>query len=387
MELSDFISFRKKITNYEETSFGLRGNFYIESTQDIDLLKRFENGQIREAVNPDNSNADINQLTIGDNIKLSIELHDFSNYYETFNDFLSTNKYVLPESRYFIFELNYDSEKDTSERIDSYQRIIEIITFLKEISVYQKTSDKGLELVFTQPDKVFALLIDFGVDDIDNLKISDNISQTISEVASVPNKETKIRLFVNELINQIPNESDRFSKILKDWDLIVDYYLKSFRIFTSEFSFEKIKTSSQEYFQDLTDRIYSTIHKFSGYILAIPVAYVLIIRFYDFDGDMLLKDTVLVVIGILYFIVIWWVLLNNLDNAFENIKKDIDRFLYRIQSENSLSEIKQDLEQKKRDVIPKQKNKILIVKTVSIFILLISIATYLYIYWDEIFCK
>lgn len=387
MELSDFISFRKKITNYEETSFGLRGNFYIESTQDIDLLKRFENGQIREAVNPDNSNADINQLTIGDNIKLSIELHDFSNYYETFNDFLSTNKYVLPESRYFIFELNYDSEKDTSERIDSYQRIIEIITFLKEISVYQKTSDKGLELVFTQPDKVFALLIDFGVDDIDNLKISDNISQTISEVASVPNKETKIRLFVNELINQIPNESDRFSKILKDWDLIVDYYLKSFRIFTSEFSFEKIKTSSQEYFQDLTDRIYSTIHKFSGYILAIPVAYVLIIRFYDFDGDMLLKDTVLVVIGILYFIVIWWVLLNNLDNAFENIKKDIDRFLYRIQSENSLSEIKQDLEQKKIDVIPKQKNKILIVKTVSIFILLISIATYLYIYWDEIFCK
>src|SRR5699024_11120973 len=98
-------------------------------------------------------------------------------------------------------------------------------------------------------------LIDYSVDDIDNLKISDNICQTISEVASVPNKETKIRLFINELINQLPTESERFSKILKNWDLIIDYYLKSFRIFTSEFSFEKIKTSSQEYFQDLTDRI------------------------------------------------------------------------------------------------------------------------------------
>src|SRR5699024_3240172 len=121
------------------------------------------------------------------------------------------------------------------------------------------------------------------------------------------------------------------------------------------------------------------------YILAIPVAYVLIIRFYDFDGQTLLKDTILMFIGILYFIVIWWVLLSNLDNAFENIIRDIERFLNRFQSENILSEIRKDLKQKKVKVIPKQKNKIRIVKAVSISILAISIGTYLCIYWNEIF--
>jgi len=385
MELSDFISFREKITDYEKTSFGLRCNFFIEDTLDIELLKKFGNGQIREAVNPDNSEADIDQLKTGDKIKLSIDLHDFSNYYETFEDFLYTNKYTIPESRYFIFDINYDSKKEKPTKVKNYHRVIKIVTFLKVISVYQKTSNSKLELLFSQPDKILTISIDYGIDDIDNLKISDNISQTISEVLSAPNKETKIRLFTNELINQLSDNDEKFSKLLKDWDSIVNYYLKSFKIFTSEFSFEKIKTSSQEYFQDLTDRIYSTIHKFSGYILAIPVAYVLIIRFYDFDGQTLLKDTILMFIGILYFIVIWWVLLSNLDNAFENIIRDIERFLNRIQSENSLSEIRKDLEQKKVKVIPKQKNKIRIVKAVSISILAISIGTYLCIYWNEIF--
>ena len=271
---------------------------------------------------------------------------------------------------------------NVNENVNNFLFLQEIISFLLNLSTYDKTTRGLLELFFHKPDKICSIIIDYNIEDIKNLKINNSILELAGHVFEKSDQETRRKLFSNEMINLLSTDGFSFNNVLKNWDSIDNSYRSSFQIYLSEFSFEKIKTSSQEYFHELTDRIYSTIHKFSAYILAIPVAYILILRFFDFDGKSFVKDSFLLTIGLLYFIIIWSVLLNNLSKAFETIEKDIDKFLNRIKGEENLTEITKSLSDQKKKLIPSQKRKIRIVRAISVLILLMISGAYIYIYYN-----
>lgn len=386
MDIKHFISFRKKLQDFETTSFGFKGLFILKDSTDEELIRKFSDSQIREIYYQENQNtADHKNLLIGEKVVVLIDLSKFDYYYENFNEFLASNKYGLKIEDFYIFDLDYHhSLSEENRKITNFLKIQSIISFLKKLSTYEKETKGLLELFFNKPDKICSIIIDYNENEITNLSLIKSITNLNQHVFETSDRETRIRLFTNEMINLLSSKDYQFKTVLKNWDLISGSYRNSFQIYLSEFSFEKIKTSSQEYFHELTDRIYSTINKFSAYILAIPVAYILIIRFFDFNGENFAKDSFLAVIGLLYFIVIWFVLLNNLSQAFETIENDISKFIKRIRNEQNLTEITESLENQKNKLIPNQKRKIMLVRIVSIIILTMTIGSYLLIYLDKI---
>ncbi|MEP2056804.1 MAG: hypothetical protein ABJJ05_03300 [Maribacter litoralis] len=386
MDIKHFISFRKKLQDFETTSFGFKGLFILKDSTDKELIRKFSDSQIREIYYQENQNtADHKNLIIGEKVIVLIDLSKFDYYYEDFKEFLGSNKYGLKNEDFYIFDLDYHHNlSEENRKITNFLKIQSIISFLKKLSTYEKETKGLLELFFNKPDKICSIIFDYDEKEIINLSLIKSITNLNQHVFETSDKETRIRLFTNEMMNILSSKDFQFKTVLENWDLINSSYRNSFQIYLSEFSFEKIKTSSQEYFHELTDRIYSTINKFSAYILAIPVAYILILRFFDFDGENFAKDSFLAVIGLLYFIVIWFVLLNNLSKAFEAIENDISNFIKRIRNEENLAEITESLENQKTKLIPNQKRKIILVRIVSIIILIMTIGAYLMIYLDKI---
>ena len=386
MTLKELISFRGQIEDFEKTAYGFSCYFNVSTNEDIELLSKFQNSEIREAFHKESQNtADLKNIVIGDNLIIKVDLSKFPNYFESFDDFIAYNRYGLKNQNFYIFDLDYHHTASVNnDNISSFLRLQDLIEFLRELSTYENETNGFLELIFNKPDKICSIKIDYNISDIENFEISSSISELKNHVFEKSDQEARCKLFINEMINLLSIDITSFPNLLKKWDVIVNSYRSSFQIYLSEFSFDKIKTSSQEYFHELTDRIYSTINKFSTYILAIPVAYILILRFFDFEGESFAKDSFLVVVGILYFIVIWFVLLDNLSKAFKAIEKDIAKFLGRIKNEEHLTEITDSLNNQKNKLIPSQKRKIWLVRFISLIILGMTIGAYLFIYHEWI---
>ena len=289
----------------------------------------------------------------------------------------------MPRNDFYIHELEYiHSNEKRNEIIENQKKLVSIIDFLEKATTHSQTSRGVKNLVFQKPDKICTIKVDYTSEFLKNTKLDDQVEDINSHVLSNSDNETRIKLFNEELINILNQTTGGFASIINNWNKITASYKRSFSLYLSEFSFQKVKASSQEYFHDLTDRVYSTIHMFFAYILAIPIAYIFILRFFDFSGESLPKDSFLLAIGILYFLVIWFVLLNNLSKAFQTIEKDINRFLKRIINEDSLMEIIDNLNNQKNSLIPTQKNRILIVRTITIVILILTIFAFIYIHYD-----
>lgn len=389
MKLENFILFRKKIQNFEKTTFGFKGLYIVNNETDSELVKHLNESQVREAFDENNSNVNYKELNIGDRVKFIIDLANFDNYYETFEEFVDSHRYNEIPQEFYIFDLDYHNNvSPVNIKVNKFNELQSLISFLRKLSSFEKEVSGGLELLFHKPDKVCSINIDYNITDIDDINLNEAIWRLENHVFENSDQETRKKLFTNEMINLLSSNGYNFKNVLSNWNKIESSYRRSFQIYLSEFSFEKIKTSSQEYFHKLTDEIYSTINKFSGYILAIPVAYVLIIRLFDFEGKNLVKDTLLLIIGILYFIVIWAVLLNNINRAFKTIEEEIDRFLFRIKGNENLLEISNSLISQKEEIIPIQKNKISLVRVVITVILIMTIGAYVYIYFlDKIIAK
>lgn len=386
MTLKEFISFRNQIDDFVKTAYGFSCTFNVETNQDKDLLGNFESLEIREAFHKEGlKTADLKNIEIGDNLVIKVDLSKFPTYFENFDDFIVYNRYGLKNQDFYIFDLVYHhSSNDENDMISSFLKLQELIAFLRELNTYENEANGVLELIFNKPDKICSIKIEYNVSDIENFETNSSLSELKNHVFEKSDQETRCKLFTNEMINLLSVEVISFSNLLKKWDTIVNSYRSSFQIYLSEFSFNKIKTSSHKYFHELTDRIYSTINKFSTYILAIPAAYIIILRFFDFEGKSFAKDSFLVVVGVLYFIVIWFVLLNNLSRAFKAIEKDISKFLGRIKYEEHLTDITESLNTQKNKLIPSQKRKIWLVRIISLIILGMTVGAYLFIYREWI---
>jgi len=385
MELRDLISFRRLLSDEATESFGFSGILTLDSNS-LELIKKINEHSLKESYyTSDNLSLDTISPRLGEQLKVLIDTSNYPNYYERFEGFIRANKFTFTPAHLFINDIDYYSEDSTeNDNFNTYLRLQKLISFLKDISSYQNQAGGKLKLLFTKPDMIGEINIDYNVNDFANFQLDDSINDLRSQVLDCPDNEVRKRLFSAELLNILKQDSLDLNNVVSNWDKIKSSYNSSFQLYLSEFSFDKIKTSSTEYFHELTDRIHSTINKFSGYILAIPVAYILIIRFLDFEGQSIGKDTLLIVIGVLYFCLIWFVLLRNLTQAFQAIENDVSRFNVKISNETHLSEIHNVLNQKITIVIPSQKRKITLVKYVSLTILAITIGAFLYLYASQI---
>ncbi len=381
-KLKNIVALRKKLQDVEVVSYGFKGKLNKLTRHDCEILLKvwgYTDEQFEEKNNKFINKGDLFNF-IGKNIIIDILTAEL-NYYETFEDFVSGNKNKCKaESKYYIHDIDYlEGESEEPDLIKFYKSNLKLQSLLLTICDYQKSIGGELELFFYKSENALILKLNYrGID----LKLIQEgaIKDLLKQFKEKPDSQERKQIFKNELISVLNKEGGTYSDLLNSWDVIVNNYSKSFDLYLSEFSFEKISTSSTKYFQDLNDKIHQTIAKVSGYIYAIPVAYVFLIKYFDFEGESFLPDFLILILGILFFLLIWNVAFKNISESFGAITDDIDRFKTKIESNEALADILYELNNLKGTKLKKQKNKLLFVKILSIIILLMLVFAFVYNY-------
>ena len=380
----NIINLRKDLSCHEVTSYGFKGKLEAVTNDQINYLVNIDKSYFREIFySESNLDVDLSKVEEGQDISIALNLGELSWYYETFQDLVKSHKLELP-NYYYIHDFPFQSgNKNVPDELNKLKLIHSIIDLLTLVCYFKKSDASGLELLFNDVNDLCSVKIEYDSTVISSIGINTSLETIENHIADTSDKEARKRIFAGEITKILKTTGVSFSNLIAKWDLIHESYFKSYELYLSGFSFEKIKTSSQEYFHELTDRIYSTINKFSTYILAIPFAYIFILRFFDFAGNSFVKDTFLLIAGLFYFVIVWFVLLSNLIKAFKVIENDITQFQERISNESSLNLIRDSLETQKKKIIPNQRNKIRLVQATSIVILILTFSAYIYIHHDK----
>ena len=355
---------------------------YFDSLLDseiIDILSVGEPNEIKSIMKEDIPNF-MNQQ-----VYLDIRTGNINCYFETVNDFLNGNKFKLKSELFYIAENDYYSEESAvvNEIVNNYNKNIELIDFLNSLSHTHHLIGNQLKYYFYRiSNSIVEIDIKYSVQDLDFFSELEGFQELKKEFLDPISHKDKKELFVNELVNFIECNSSDYLTIVKNWKTILNSYNKSYKLYLAGFSFEKIKTSSNEHFQKLLDRIYDSISKVSGYIFGIPIGFILLLNYFDYSGLLIFKNVIILILSILFFVLIWYILLKNIKESIDAIEEDIDEFINLISTVIVLKPIKEKLESLKKVSIKKQRNKLQIVKGITITIFALTVIVFSYIFLD-----
>jgi len=378
--LNTVINIRKKITNVIVNISGFEGTIEELTKEDAELILSIQSLVIEIF---DNKN---NKSFIIDNIQEYISTSIYVNittgqipYYETFDSFLNGNLYEINESIFYIHDIDFlEGKNQENKSYRNYKSNIELIDILRLVSDYEKNEAGELELFFYKSNNGNTLKINYKASDLRSIS-SENIEELKKQFIEKVDSQERKEIFKYELIT-ILNTNNDYSFVLNNCDKLLNNYAKSFELYLTGFSFEKITTASNEYFHNLSDRIQQTIGKVSNYIFAIPIAYIFLLKYFDFEGGNYLGDLLLLIIGFLFLILIWLVPFQNIIDSITNITNDIKDFKIKIKDVKALENVVEKLQNFEFRDLKKQRTKLNIAKSISVIIFLIVLGAFIYIY-------
>lgn len=380
--LSSSVFIIKKINKKAFEGGVVSGEITLEEV-DIKQIENIKKGVLIELFTVDYSSIDIEDLGdhLNDVLKIEIKVGDILNYYNSIKDFISGNKFECKYSDFYIEDIDYREGIDINKLLDNYKKNLLIIDFLQNIAENKKRNGHQLELFFYKSGKGADLKIEYDFSHMTDLKLSvphDFRTQLLDSFSGNDKKQ----LFINELIVFVEKNGNSFIKLIQNWDNLIANYEKSYSLFIAGFSFEKIKTASNEHFQKLVDRIYDSIGKASNYIFGIPIGYILLINNFDFNGVLRLKNFALMILASIFLVLIWCVLFKNIAETIDAIAEDITDFLKKIKDVKELKEISDRLEKIQNDVLKKQRFKLNLVMVLTSAIYAITFFIYLFVLID-----
>lgn len=362
----------------------LKGNLQMTSAL-IRALEHLKTEKLIEVFNIDNEELDTSQLSQFENIVLKIEINtgEINNFFETFVDFVAGNKYKCTLSDFYIVDIKYRQGTSKNIQIEKYRINLEIIKFLSDFAEHEKKINGIIQLFFYSAGKAAKLELDYSVD-----KLPENFNLTsthklLTDFNEGNLSEDKKQVFLNELMNLLQATANNYLSLLDNWTTLIDNYRKSYALFIEGFSFEKVKTASNEHFQKLVDKISESIGKAASYIFGVPVAYILLLNGLDFTGEQVGKNTILLIVGTIFFTLIWHVLFKNISESIESIESEITDFKSKINTVVSLKEVTLKLNMLETKDVSRQKSKLKTVKALSIATYLLMIAVCTYIFLDK----
>ncbi len=383
--LVNLIKIRAKLKNLEITQYGFNGTIINLSNDTSELLltiwEYVEECYLSE--NNENVNEDSLKDKLGQNIRVNLNIGDLP-FHESFSDFIKVNKFKINQEIFYIDELSYFSRSDDPEPevFDRYKSNLSIIKLLSEVADFKNTSMNELTLFFHKVDAGTSLTINYETTDLKKIPIEE-VNELANDFENQVDKNQRKEIFKNELISFLFNKNT-YPFLLDNWEKLIDNYQKSFNLYLSGFSFTKIITATDDHFHELSDKIQQTIGKVSNYIFAVPIAFIFLLRYFDFNGGNLFGDFLLLLIGLLFLILIWNVPFKNVSESIESILTDVIEFKNKVEGHASLTDVYKKLDEFEKDKIPSQRRKLLIAKLISVIIFIIVITAFLSIHFNTI---
>lgn len=385
MGLDDFIKIRQSLKNGRLEDFHIVGDIINLSKDQITLLQNLEESiyEIKGANGKIYGCEQLDQLESKD-ISVELAVGDFSNYFESFSEVIEKHPYSFNLTEFYIHQGNITKYDDKSTLMTSYRNVLELISFLKKIADNKNETTEGLELYFHKIGESLILPISYNVKDLKKSNIED-VESFVKQFTSELHSEDRKKLFVNDLVDFYSRKRKSFSIVLKEFKQIKDNYFHSLDAYLEGFSFEKIKTSSVVYFQEISDKIHDAIRKVSSYLFAIPISFLFLASRLDFETPSATKNFTLLVLGYLFFILLWKIFFKNIKESLDSIDKEIGRFQEKIENVSELSEIKNELKNDiKEKLLSNQYKKLKLLKIVTVLILLTLTIVVFYIHWSVV---
>lgn len=321
--LNDFVYIRKKINPISIQSNEIVGSIKPSISDLEKLISLSIESCVDNFVLTNGKNTDIEKII--PDTEIEIKLYPLqliaSKYYETFETFLNSNSQEIPELEFYIYDLEFSSQSDTKPlKFQFYEKTVKLISFLKDISDYQK----GNEIVFFQ-SKQLVLKTDYSFSDLSNLT---DIDSVISHIKDSVDKEERRIIFTNELIASLLKVTEvktRFSFLLKHFVDVTSNYHKSYTLYLEKYSYQKFKSEIDKEIIEYSKKIQAVINDAQTKLVAIPAAFLLIIGQFDLTGEKIYFNIALV-LSAFVFSVLLDVLIRNQFSALDFVKDDIDRF-------------------------------------------------------------
>lgn len=379
IKFSEIIPIYRTATRSHDNIFNI-----TVSDDNINLLKKiFEDAAVTTGItilgiyNP-------NSITLGQNIELSIDAPSPQIGYL----FLSTDDFFKKfgsqePNNYYIFEENFHSQDSPPPKnISLYRRTLPLIGIFKEAaSHYDKQLD---ELIFFD-DKKISMRIQYKFSDLRSMNQGTKASiLDFFNKEDVCNKDQKIDMLREAIISVLKGlRHADFPLILNNLDSILSEFQNSYNLFTSQFSYKKIKNEIEQFKLDETIKINKTLTDIQNQALGIPIA--TLIAATQMKAVEVLNTqyyiNLLLCAGCVVFCILCMITISNQCSTLSTINKEIKRQKNKIKTEyqaitnSGITTIYNELLKK----VCCQRLKLALITLAVIFIALSSILFYYYV--------
>lgn len=170
--------------------------------------------------------------------------------------------------------LNGASSAVSQDLLSRYRAVLTLVGLMAESAAY--LDREHAQLVFVKDGK-FVVPVDYSAAELEALNAS-AIDRLRDAFAQDLHREQKLAILGDEIVTMAQAEplQQRFRALLTNLDKLADRFFAGYRLFASNFSYQKIRSELEEARLEYTGKIHKTLTDIQSQLLTIPVATVIV---------------------------------------------------------------------------------------------------------------
>ncbi len=220
------------------------------------------------------------ELVMGAEVRVSIGRPNSSTMgllVATFDDLFRSPRAVVAEpEHYYVKNVGYASgDQPVPKVLLRYRAVLDALPILKESA--SLVDETMRQLIFLGNEKV-VVPIQFTERDLqgDVVVKAERLTKLFADELHIDEKQTILQTTLIEMVGSLRAES-RFGYIIRNLERLADEVQKGYRLFTSSFSYSKIRNDVETARLEFVSKIHRTIVDIQGQLLGIPVATVVVV--------------------------------------------------------------------------------------------------------------
>lgn len=242
--------------------------------------------------------------------------------YQSLDSFFSNQANIRSTPpRFTIREIPYSSSSDQGPPpiIKNYLDAVKLCKLLSKVADH--TSDNGSSLHFIKShDCKLEVKLVYGQRDLRNLPSVEKFSNEF--VQSTHHQDQKRNIIRTTLLDVFKgSKSITVADFFEKFESFLEEASSSYAMYTTDFSYEKIRTEVEKQNLDDTVRINKTVSEIQNQLLALPAA--LVLAGAGIQNESNLKN-IAIWVGVTIFGWLMWKLIENQQHTIQSIRKEIE---------------------------------------------------------------
>ncbi|MRX35338.1 hypothetical protein [Aminobacter sp. MDW-2] len=275
------ITFDQLIPLYRNTAFSTEesvGRLHIRDHSVLETLKLIDadDGAFRDSGITIRSSSDQLVLSGTLSVEISPPRSGLGSLARSVDGLLAAPSHRIKEpSRFYLISERFAyNDADVPDSVVKYRNTQRLIRAISEAAAL--VDPFQAEAIFLGPGRLRIPFL-YRAADLGEVKpaVVDELEDFVFEKIHKDQKTAILASNVIELCRHQP-ETERFRFLLKHLRELVSKTQDGYKLFASEFSYEKIKSKTEEAINEYTNKIHKTFHDIQNQVMGVPVATVII---------------------------------------------------------------------------------------------------------------